>query len=89
MTGCRIQIVNDVTDKVTWVETKRPFQQVYFDLARIVRRMNRRPDQTFWASLNLYDDHIVIHFHTPHYYAKPFAVESLAVAEPLRQRSST
>jgi len=85
MNGCRVRIVNDVSGQTTIVETQRDRCAVYFDLAKMVRQVNRRRDETLRASLHLLQDVIVLHWHHPCPWGNGMAAELLEIAEPLHR----
>jgi hypothetical protein len=74
-----------LTGNTTVVESSRDRASVLFDMARIIRRMNRRPDRGFAASLHLTADELIVHFHCPLILGECLAVETFEAAEPMRQ----
>jgi len=80
-----VKIVNDITGHTTVVETQRDCVAVYFGLAKIMRRVNRRRDQTMKVSLHMLQDILVLHIHCPLWWGDSLAAESLKIAEPLRE----
>jgi hypothetical protein len=83
--NCRVRIVNDVNGQTTIVETQRDRCAVYFDLAKMVRQVNRRRDNMLRASLHLLQDTIVLHWHNPWIAGAGLAAELLEIAEPLHR----
>jgi hypothetical protein len=82
-TGCRVHIVNHITGRTTDIETSRLPLLVWRDLAKLVRYVNRRRDKTLRASLHFLQDSVVLHWHTPEYWADELAKNLLEVSQPL------
>jgi hypothetical protein len=83
ITLCRVRIVNDITGRIAIIETQRDRASVYFDLARMVRQVNRRRDETVRASLHLAESQITLHWHSPCWYGDEFSKAILEAASPV------
>ena len=64
---CRVRIVNDITGRVTIVESPRRRSHVFIDIAKLVKNVNRCRDldDVVKVSLHLTEELIVLHFHCP------------------------
>ena len=82
---CRVRIVNDLNGRATVVESRRERAAVYWDLAKLIRQVNRRRDDTVRASLHLLENLVILHWHCPWIFARKYAAELLEIVEPLRQ----
>ena len=82
-TSCRVRIVNHIDGRTTVVESSRDRSQVFLDLAKMVKTVNRRRDETLKASLHLLPDIIILHWHCPHV-EEGLAREIMEVVSPLQ-----
>lgn len=80
---CRVRIVDDITGRMTTVESPRDRADVWFDLARVVRKVNRRRDETLRASLHMLPGIIVLHWHAPSWWGNDFSEAILDAARPM------
>jgi hypothetical protein len=81
-TTCRVRIVNHIDGRTTIIESSRDRCQVFLDLAKMVKTVNRRRDETLKASLHLLLDLIVLHWHCPHVEVD-LACEIMRIVSPL------
>ena len=84
-TCCRVRIVNDISDSVTVIESPRDRSMVIFDLAKMVKAVNRRRDTTVKASLHLTADLILLHWHCPWHFGGALAAELLEISRPIHE----
>lgn len=82
---CRVRIINDVTGQTATVESDRDRGDVLVDLMRLVRRVNRRRDETLRACLRIGHDLIVLHWHSPLFFGDEFAREAIEAVAPLHE----
>ena len=81
----RLRICNHVTGKTMTAETARDRADVLVDLMHLVRRVNRRRDDTIKGCLRIGCDLIVLHWHCPYSYGNEFAREMLEVGAPIHE----
>jgi hypothetical protein len=81
----RVRIVNDITGHTTMVETQFARCVVYSGLIKVIRQVNRQPDQTLRMSLHLLEDIIIVHIHCPLWWGNDLAAASFEVFQPIRQ----
>ncbi len=60
----RVKVINHVTGSTTILKTRRDRSSLWFDLARLVRCLNRSRRASVNASLHVLSDVIVLQLHT-------------------------
>jgi hypothetical protein len=84
-TRCRVRIVNHIDGHTAVVESPRDRSLVLFDLARLIRTVNRRRDETVKGALCFTPEMITLHWHCPWCLRDDLAKAILEVSEPLHQ----
>lgn len=81
----RVRIINHITGEASTVETDRDRGDVLVDLMHLVRRVNRRRDETIRGCLRIGRDMIVLQWHCPWILGNSLAADLLEVAKPVHE----
>ena len=86
-THCLVRIVDDIQGRTTVIETPRSLVDVWFDLSRLIYRVNDVEDDILRASLSMSiaSRTIVMHWHSPCIYAANAAVDLLEICKPFHE----
>ena len=82
---CRVRICNHVTGETVMVETVRDRADVLVDLMYLIRRTNRRRDESLRGCLCVRHDLIVLHWHSPLHYGDEFTRDMIEAVAPLHE----